>query len=136
VKVLVDTSVWSLAFRRKQSERVEAAAEELRRLIARYLAAIIGPIRQELLSGIGERAQYDALRQRLHAFPDLALESEDYELAAQYFNDCRARGVQGSKTDFLICAVASRRHCAVFTTDRDFDSYERILRFRRHRIGA
>jgi hypothetical protein len=38
--------------------------------------------------------------------------------------------VQGSNTDFLICAVAARRGNSVFSTDRDFEAYERILRKR------
>jgi hypothetical protein len=93
VKVLVGTSVWALALRRRKPERSDPPSEELKRLIAGYLAVIIGPIRQELLSGIRERAQYDALRRRLRAFPDLLLQSEDYELAARFFNECRVRGV-------------------------------------------
>jgi hypothetical protein len=44
--------------------------------------------------------------------------------------------VRGSNTGFLICAVAARRECAVFSTDRDFDAYERTLPFRRHRIAG
>jgi predicted nucleic acid-binding protein len=96
---------------------------------------MIGPIRQELLSGIRTHEQYERLRERLRAFPDLRLHSEDYERAAQFFNQCRGRGVQGSNTGFLICAAAVRRDSSVFSTDRDFEAYERILQLRRHHIG-
>jgi predicted nucleic acid-binding protein len=132
LKVLVDTSVWSLALRRHRPEREGEVVAELGRLIAGFEVAMIGPIRQELLSGIRERAQYDTLCEKLRAFTDIRLETEDYETAARFFNQCRASGVQGSNTDFLICAVSVLRGMAIFTTDRDFDAYSRILGVRLH----
>jgi predicted nucleic acid-binding protein len=47
--------------------------------------------------------------------------------AAQFFNVCRAKGIQGSNTDFLICAVAIRNKLAVFSTDRDFAHFSKHL---------
>ena len=135
MKVLVDTSVWSLVLRRRVRSRDDALADKLERLIVTYRVVMIGPIRQELLSGIRTHEQYKRLRERLRAFPDLRLHPEDYELAAQFFNQCRGRGVQGSNTDFLICAAAVRRVSSVFSTDRDFEAYERILQLRRHHVG-
>ena len=135
MKVLVDTSVWSLVLRRRVRSRDDALADELERLIVTYRVVMIGPIRQELLSGIRTHDQYEGLRERLRAFPDLRLHSQDYELAAQFFNQCRSRGVQGSNTDFLICAVAARRGTSVFSTDRAFEAYERVLQLRRHHVG-
>ena len=135
MKVLVDTSVWSLVLRRRFPFRDQVVADELKRLIVNYRVVMIGPIRQELLSGIRSQEQYDGLRDNLRAFPDLRLRSDDYELAAQFFNQCRGGGVQGSNTDFLICAVAAQRGTSVFSTDRDFEAYERILQVRRHQVG-
>jgi len=135
VKVLVDTSVWSLVLRRRFPPRADAFADELRRLIVNYRVVMIGPIRQELLSGIRTHEQYEGLRDKLRAFPDVRLHSDDYELAAQFFNQCRGRGVQGSNTDFLICAVAARRVTSIFSTDRDFEAYARILQVGRHQVG-
>jgi len=126
MKVLVDTSVWSLALRRgEQSE--SGPARELRNLIADYRVRIIGPIRQEILSGVREEGQFDELEARLSAFPDLPLTPEDHVAAARFFNLCRARGVQGSNTDFLICAVAVRHRLGIFTTDKDFALYANHL---------
>ncbi|MGH7814859.1 MAG: type II toxin-antitoxin system VapC family toxin [Candidatus Binataceae bacterium] len=132
--VLVDTSVWSLAFRRARSIS-EPVAIELGHLIREGRAFMIGPIRQEILSGIKDRAQFERLRGALRAFPDLPISTADYEEAAAFFNRCRMRGVQGAHTDFLICAVASRRSMAIMTTDKDFDAFARVLRLRRHRAG-
>ncbi len=135
MKVLVDTSVWSLGLRRKTPAVHDAIVDELKRLIAEYRVAMIGPIRQELLCGIRKHEQYDALREKLRVFPDLQLQTDDYELAARFFKQCRSRGIQGSNTDFLICAVAAGRAVSVFSTDRDFAAYEKVLTIRRHRIG-
>jgi len=93
---------------------------------------MIGPVRQELLSGIKHRPQYDQLRAHLRAFPDLALESVDYEDAAIAFNTCRERGIQGSNTDFLLCAVAIRHKLSVFTVDGDFKHFARVLKLQLH----
>ena len=68
----------------------------------------------------------------LRAFPDLALQPVDYEEAASCYNRCRAKGIQGSNTDFLMCAVALRHHLAIYTTDKDFSHYARHLSVRLH----
>ena len=83
--------------------------------------------RQEILSGVKAGSQYDRLREHLRAFPDIALTTTDYEQAARNYNRCRAKGIQGSNTDFLICAAAQRRDLAILTTDGDFEAYGRIL---------
>jgi predicted nucleic acid-binding protein len=131
VNVLVDTSVWSLSLRR--AKRVDdTASKELAELIREGRVVMMGAIRQELLSGIKVKAQFELLRDHLRAFSDLDLESTDYEEAAAAFNRCRERGIQGSNTDFLICSVALRRELAVYTTDKDFLQYEKVLELELH----
>ena len=88
---------------------------------------MLGAIRQEILSGIRERSQFDLLRDKMRSFPDFPLLQEDYETAAAFFNDCRRVGIQGSPTDFLICAVSSRHSLPIFTIDKDFSTYQRHL---------
>jgi predicted nucleic acid-binding protein len=127
VKVLVDTSVWSLALRRRSRPANEDVASALASLVEDGRVAIIGPIRQELLSGVKERAHFDRLREHLRAFQDLELTTDDYEEAASFFNRCREKGVQGSNTDFLICAVSVRHAFPIFTTDDDFRHFARLL---------
>ena len=95
---------------------------------------IAGPIRQELLSGIKNQQQCKVLRERLEAFPDLPIETADYERAAMCFNQCRSRGVQGSNTDYLVCALALRLNIPVFSTDKDFARYARVLGVRLHAV--
>lgn len=126
MKVLVDTSVWSIALRRGKRSTPKIA-NELQSLIADYRVQIIGPIRQEILSGIRERKQFEKLEKHLSAFPDLEITTNDYVTAAGYFNVCRSKGIQGSNTDFLICAVAAHNHLAIFTTDKDFGKFVKHL---------
>ncbi len=128
--VLVDTSVWSLALRRKPaglSTEEKDTRETLRALVQDGRAQIVGAVRQELLSGIRVEETFRKVRETLRAFDDPQLGVEDYEEAARMNNVCRARGVAGSSVDFLICAVAHLRDWRVFTTDRDFRRYVKVL---------
>ncbi|MGA7684336.1 MAG: PIN domain-containing protein [Terriglobales bacterium] len=128
--ILVDTSIWSLALRRKSADlsaREKSLTLALAELIRDGRAQLIGLVRQELLSGIREPEKFDQLRNLLHAFDDVRLDPSDYEEAAQIHNRCRSRGVAGSAIDFLICAVAVRRRWQIFTTDSDFDRYQKVL---------
>ena len=127
MKVLVDTSVWSLALRRKDPCEV---VNRLTNLILESMVVMIGPVRQELLSGISDRAIYDKLRAKLQSFEDLTITTLDYEIAADFFNTCRKKGVQESHIDFLICSVAYNNELLVFTTDQDFLHYAKHLPIR------
>ena len=135
MKVLVDTSVWSLALRRRAGAE-GPEVQELRSLVDEGRVAMIGPIRQELLSGIRTAASFDRLRDHLQPYSDEQLEAADFERAAEHFNTCRARGVQGSNTDFLICAVAERRKLPILTTDADFTRFAAVLPITLHGRGA
>jgi hypothetical protein len=135
VQVLVDTNIWSLALRRHRNRTSEAETERvamLRSLIQDGRARLIGPIRQELLSGIRESGQFERLRAQLRAFSDEALSMADYEKAAHLSNECRRRGLAGSGVDFLICAVAMAREWRIFTSDSDFRSYAKVVPLQFH----
>ncbi len=127
MSVIVDTSVWSLALRRKLPFDISPAVALLRDLITDDQIALLGAIRQEILSEVRSSEQFIRLRNYLRAFPDLELVSEDYELAAEFFNTCRSNGIQGSNTDFLICAVAHRRNYSILTIDNDFQNFQAHL---------
>ncbi|MFN0169139.1 MAG: PIN domain-containing protein [Bryobacteraceae bacterium] len=123
---LVDTSVWSLALRRSNSQRSPGETLIVRRLqslIDEGRVAMVGPVRQELLSGIRSHGQFVSLRDLLRSFPDEKLEVEDYEKAAEITNLCLRKGIAKSDIDQLLCAVAARRSWTILTTDPDFDRY-------------
>ncbi len=124
MKALVDTSVWSPALRRKpKSNGEELAVHELRELAREGRVVMIGPIRQELLSGWSNRAKCEELREKLRAFEDWELTREYYETAAEISNGCRRHGVQGSAVDFPICAVGRHADVPIFALDMDFERY-------------
>jgi predicted nucleic acid-binding protein len=136
MNTLVDTSVWSFALRRKPADLREterAVVAELSELAKEGRVRIIGPVRQELLSGIKTDAQYEKLRVDLQVFPDEPLQTQDYESAAKASNDCRTKGVVVSPVDVLICATALARDWNIYTTDPDFRNYAKILPIRLHK---
>jgi predicted nucleic acid-binding protein len=130
--ILVDTSVWSLALRRTTRAQKDVIIHELEQLIQEARVRMIGPIRQEVLSGIRDQKQFELLRSRLRAFPDVMMKEETFERAAEIFNLCRKAGIQGSNTDFLICSVAEENDFAIFTTDQDFQRYQKQSTFLLH----
>ena len=124
--VLVDTCIWSLSLRRSQIIPNEHR-DQLSQLIEENRVNIIGSIRQEILSGIREVSQFQRLKQHLAAFPDLLLQTADYEKAAEFSNIARQQGIQGSAIDYLICAVSHAHHLAIYTIDLDFSHYAKCL---------
>ena len=135
MKVLVDTCIWSLALRRKKQFDSSIEVIEFQELIKDVRVQMIGPVRQEILSGMKKKLQFTKLKKILAAFPDLPLVPEDFELAAEYYNLLRSKGIQGSNTDFLICAVSTRNTMPVFTTDNDFFHYKKHIPITLHLPG-
>lgn len=138
MRVLVDTSVWSLALRRKSSDLSSGEqflVHQLRNLIQEDRVQLLGVVRQEILSGIRHPEQFEKIRAFLRPFPDQPLDIEDYELAAQANNTCRAKGVALSAVDALICALALRKDFPILTTDIDFKRYARVLALKLHPHG-
>jgi predicted nucleic acid-binding protein len=133
MKVIVDTSVWSLAFRR-QKPAEDGWVSSLRKLVQQGHVVMLGPVRQEVLSGIRHQHQFEKLREILSAFPDLELSTKDFELAAQLCNRCIAKGVQAAHTDFLIAAAAKNRGYSVLSADKDFENIAKIIPVRRHAV--
>ena len=126
MKVIVDTDVWSEALRKKNGKQ-SAYADELVDLIQEGRIEMIGPIRMEVLSGIRDQEIFDAFSANLSAFVDRTIPSEDYVLAARFFNICRSKGIQGSNTDFLICACSVYWRIPVLSKDKDYLLYKKHL---------
>jgi predicted nucleic acid-binding protein len=126
MKIIVDTSIWSLALRRKKIQ-VFKEVKFLESLIDNQNVCMLGLIRQELLSGIKDQSQFKQLKEILSSFDDYPILSKDYELAAEYYNICRSKGIQGSNTDFLICAVSNKNRFPIFTTDKDFEIFSKYI---------
>ena len=129
--ILIDTSVWSIVLRRK-SRNATPVASAMQRILTTQAVMLLGLVRMELLSGVGSREFLELLKRELRSYRDLPLEIEDYELAAAFRTTCRNKGIQGSLADFLLCAAAVRREMAVFTIDRDFKRFARLIPIELH----
>lgn len=117
---LVDTSVWSLAFRRDSvSSAPEVAA--LRSALGGSEAVVTtGLILQELLQGFtGPRARKDLI-QRFAALPLIVPDRQDYIDAAELRNACRRSGIQMGTIDALLAQLCIRHDLTMLTTDGDF----------------
>lgn len=135
MNVLVDTSIWSLALRRLRSDLNPAErvlVHDWERLVTERRATIIGPIRQEVLSGIREAEKFEALLKVLAPFPDEAIVDIDYVDAARITNRCRSAGLAVSAIDSLICAVAVRVGSPIYSTDHDFQRIKRFVAISLH----
>jgi predicted nucleic acid-binding protein len=136
--VLVDTPIWSLALRRATrnlNPRERIRTEALRELIRAGRAQLVGPVRQELLSGVRQEKTFKELRDYLRAFDDPTLDAADYEDAAQISNRCRSRGIAGSAVDLLICSIAARRNWEIFTADQDFTRYAKVFPLKLYEVN-
>lgn len=120
--LFVDTSVWSLAFRRDAQSQV-AQVEALHAALGGGESIVTtGLILQELLQGFaGARARKDII-QRFAALPLIVPDREDYIDAAELRNHCRRAGVQVGTIDALFAQLCIRHDLTILTTDRDFTS--------------
>jgi len=129
--VLLDTSVLSLTFRRRDPALMSATQADVvatvKRLALAQNAALIGMVRQETLTGVRSTQQFQRLRTILDGFVHIPSEWQDHDSAAECFNRCRAGGVAPGDIDMLICAMAIRRSAAILTVDNDFHYYARHL---------
>lgn len=133
--ILIDTTVCSLALRRRPEDldqRQRILVDEWIRLVRGGEAALIGPVRQEILSGVRDQAQLARLRLYLSGLAYFEILISDYDQAADFFNLCQSRGITGGDVDMLICAVAARNGIPIFTTDNDFKLYAEHLPVRLH----
>lgn len=124
--VIVDTSVWSLALQRRNSVNAPET-EALTELIGTGQAMIIGPVRQEILSGVRYTVQFDRLRSALEAFPDEPITSSDYVEAARIGNKCHDSGILIGNTTCLVAAVALARELEILTIDPEFHKLASVV---------
>ncbi len=128
MKILVDTCIWSQVLRKKTPN--SNLTIQLKDFISDGRVVMIGPIRQELLSGISTPSQFNKLKHTISFFEDIILKTDHFVKAAEFSNLCRNNGIQGSTTDFLICAVANLEKLSIFTVDSDFINYNKYLKIK------
>jgi predicted nucleic acid-binding protein len=118
--LLVDTSVWSLAFRRDGDGSLPEVVALRAALETGQAIVTTGIILQELLQGFaGPRARKDIIG-RFAAVPLLVPDRHDHIDAAELRNKCRRAGVRIGTIDALIAQLGIRHELVLLTTDKDF----------------
>ena len=118
--LFVDTSVWSLAFRRDAASPAPEVRALRDALEGGETIVTTGLILQELLQGFaGPRARKDII-DRFTALPLLTPDRQDHIEAAELRNRCRRAGVQIGTIDALLAQLCIRHELTLLTTDNDF----------------
>ena len=120
MSLLVDTSVWSLAFRRDTQVQVPEVLALRNALLGTDQVFSTGLVLQELLQGFSGPKARDSIVERFAAFAFEEPDRQDYIDAAEVRNMCRKRGVQIGTIDALLIQLARRHDLAILTTDQDF----------------
>ena len=120
MSLLVDTSVWSLAFRRDTSSDSASVRELVRALEAGEAVLTTGIILQELLQGFAGPKDRERILERFGALPLLVPDRRDHIDAAELRNLCRRRGVQIGTIDALLAQLSIRHNLTMLSTDNDF----------------
>ncbi len=132
MRQFIDTRVWSLALRRPKKTALNTQelhlVATLQDAIQDRRAVLIGPIRQEILSGIRDAAQFASICELLDPFLDEEIRSSDYTEAARLFNLCRSHGIECGSTDILLCTVAARTHYGILTNDQGLQRCIELLK--------
>lgn len=118
---LVDTSTWSLAYRRNAPADVPAVRELTRALLSGESVFSTGVILLELLRGDLPPRTRSTITREFAALDFVEPRTQDYVAAAELSNTCRRRGVQLGTVDALIAQLAIANDLTLLTTDKDFE---------------
>lgn len=129
MSLLVDTSVWSLAFRRDAEQSAPEVLALRNALLGAEQVFTTGLILQELLQGFAGPKARAQLLERLGALAFLQPDREDHSEAADVRNRCRRRGVQIGTIDALLIQLCRRHELTMLSTDRDFEVAARHVDF-------
>jgi predicted nucleic acid-binding protein len=118
--LFVDTSVWSLAFRRDRLPDATEVAALVEAIRHDETLVTTGLVLQELLQGFSGPKARDQIISRLSAVPLLAPDRDDHVEAAALRNKCGRSGIQIGTIDALLARLCIRHDLTMLTTDNDF----------------
>lgn len=120
MRILVDTSIWSLALRRNHVSDEPTVTFLRQSLWQGAYVATTGLILQELLQGVSGPKDRNSILMRLGVLPLILPSREDHIAAADLRNACRRRGVQIDTVDVLLAQLCITHDLTLLTTDQDF----------------
>jgi predicted nucleic acid-binding protein len=120
LSLFVDTSVWSLAFRRDAPSTAPEIRELVRAIEAGETLLTTGLVLQELLQGFSGPRARERILDRFSALPLLVPDRHDHIDATELRNRCRRGGIQIGTIDALLAQLCIRHDLTMLTTDNDF----------------
>lgn len=126
MRVLVDTSVWSLALRKGGPEDHPAVRKFSALLDANEDLVLTGLILQEVLQAFRSHASFRRVALHLEPFPLLQLTRDGYTQAARLHRKCASKGIAVATADCQIATAALEHDCYLLTADKNFERIARI----------
>ena len=120
MSLFVDTSVWSLAFRRDAAAGEPEVQALAGALAGSEVVVTTGLVLQELVQGFSGLQSASAIVERFTGLALVQPAREDHVAAAALKNSCRRAGVQLGTVDALIAQLCIRNRLTLLTTDQDF----------------
>ena len=130
MSLLVDTSVWSLAFRRDNETAVAEVKTLQHALEGADQVFTTGLVLQELLQGFAGPKTRGQLIERFAALGFLQPDREDHIEAAEVRNSCRRNGVQIGTIDAVLIQLCRKHDLVLLSSDNDFRSAAKHVKFR------
>ena len=130
MSLLVDTSVWSLAFRRDTDAATPEVSTLQHALDGADQVFTTGLVLQELLQGFSGPKARTQLIDRFSALGFLQPNREDHIEAAEVRNTCRRHGVQIGTIDAILIQLSLRHDLVLLSSDKDFVSASKHVKFR------
>ena len=130
MSLLVDTSVWSLAFRRDAEASTPEVSTLRHALEGADQVFTTGLVLQELLQGFAGPKVRNQLIERFAALGFLQPDREDHIEGAEIRNTCRRHGVQIGTIDAVLIQLAIRHDLVLLSSDKDFQSAAKRINFR------
>ncbi len=121
--IVVDTSVWSLAFRRRSwpKDQMPVVVKLLQKMTReKEHLGVPGVVLQELLSGVKDPAQGERIKVLMEGYPLLLSTREHHNEGANISNVCRKAGISAATIDCLIAAQCILLDGLLLTLDDDF----------------
>ncbi len=124
MSILIDTSAWIEALRKKGDEKVRIKVQEL---LVSGEARVCEPVLLELFHGAQGKEEIKLIKELSQTVPVLSCNQVVYQLSFELAQKLRAKGITVPAMDILIYSVSRHYDVGLFHRDSDFSLIERAL---------